>query len=173
MTTASPSPDSSNPTSPSRKTAIPSLSAASNERTATVPARERPTSCGHLHQRSSAPCTAPCRSSSSMSPAPLQKASPAPARTSRTTSAPCPAAGTRVATFLLSPTKGLMLVQGFTTDGELRRLCPRQAHQRPVGGTPRATHHDAALVAAIDQLANDVAGIRGRKNPSGSRRRPC
>jgi VWFA-related protein len=73
-------------------------------------------------------------------------------------------AGTEVAIFLLSPTKGLMLVQGFTTDGELAASVLDKHTDAEWEVPPGQRIDDAALVAAIDQLANYVAGIRGRKN---------
>ena len=73
-------------------------------------------------------------------------------------------AGTEVAIFLLSPTKGLMLVQGFTTDGELAAAVLDKHADAEWDVPPGQRIDDAALVAAVDQLAAYVAGIHGRKN---------
>src|SRR6185437_11409942 len=73
-------------------------------------------------------------------------------------------AGTEVAIFLLSPTKGLMLVQGFTTDGNLAASV-LDKHTDAEWDVPLGQRiDDAGMVAAIDQLAAYVAGIHGRKN---------
>jgi VWFA-related protein len=73
-------------------------------------------------------------------------------------------AGTQVAIFLLSPTKGLMLVQGFTTDGNLAASV-LDKHTDAEWYVPPGQHIDnAASIAAINQLADYVAGIKGRKN---------
>lgn len=73
-------------------------------------------------------------------------------------------AGTEVAIFLLSPTKGLMLVQGFTTDGNLAASV-LDKHTDAEWDVPQGQRiDDAGMVAAIDQLAAYVAGIHGRKN---------
>lgn len=73
-------------------------------------------------------------------------------------------AGTEVAIFLLSPTKGLMLVQGFTTDGNLAASV-LDKHTDAEWDVPRGRRIDnAASIAAINQLADYVAGINGRKN---------
>jgi VWFA-related protein len=73
-------------------------------------------------------------------------------------------AGTEVAIFLLSPTKGLMLVQGFTTDGNLAASVLDKHTDAEWYVPPGQRVDTAALIAGIDQLAAYVAGIHGRKN---------
>jgi VWFA-related protein len=73
-------------------------------------------------------------------------------------------AGTEVAIFLLSPTKGLMLVQGFTTDGQLAASVLDKHTDAEWYIPPGQRVDNAALIAGIEQLAAYVAGIHGRKN---------
>jgi VWFA-related protein len=73
-------------------------------------------------------------------------------------------AGTEVAIFLLSPTKGLMLVQGFTTDGKLAASVLDKHTDAEWDVFPGQRVDDAALIAGVEQLAAYVAGIHGRKN---------
>jgi VWFA-related protein len=72
--------------------------------------------------------------------------------------------GTEVAAFDLSPTKGLLMLQGFTTDGKLAAdaIDHHFDAEWAVFGGQRID--DAAKIAALDQLAAYVAGIHGRKN---------
>lgn len=70
-------------------------------------------------------------------------------------------AGTQVALFALSPSKGLRLLHGFTSDGPLaasivEKLDPEWIHD-PVRATPIA-------LAGLNQIAAYVAGVHGRKN---------
>jgi VWFA-related protein len=70
-------------------------------------------------------------------------------------------AGTQVALFEFSPTKGLALLQGFTSDGPaaaaiVDNLDVEWIHN-PVYGYPIA-------IAGFNQIAAYVAGIHGRKN---------
>jgi VWFA-related protein len=73
-------------------------------------------------------------------------------------------AGTEVAIFLLSPTRGLMMVQGFTTDGNLAASALDKHTDAEWYVPPGQRVDDAALIAGIDQLAAYVAAIHGRKN---------
>jgi VWFA-related protein len=72
--------------------------------------------------------------------------------------------GTEVAIFDLSPTKGLQLLQGFTSDGKLAASAIDQ-HFDAEWDVPGDQRIDtAAKIAALEQLAAYVAGIHGRKN---------
>ena len=68
-------------------------------------------------------------------------------------------AGTQIVVFALSPSRGLLLLQGFTTDGAaaaetLLKLDPEWLRNPP----------KADPIAALNQIAAYVAGVRGRKN---------
>ena len=73
-------------------------------------------------------------------------------------------AGTQVAIFDLSPTKGLMLLQGFTTDGKLAADAIDKHFDAEWDVFQGQRIDDAAKLAALEQLAAYVAGIHGRKN---------
>jgi VWFA-related protein len=73
-------------------------------------------------------------------------------------------AGTEVAIFNLSPTKGLMLLQGFTSDGQLAASAIDQHFDAEWDVFQGQRIDDAAKIAALEQLAAYVAGIHGRKN---------
>lgn len=70
-------------------------------------------------------------------------------------------AGTEVAIFELSPSKGLVLLQGFTSDGHAAAAAVDNLDvewiRNPAPYTPIA-------VAGMNQIAAYVAGIKGRKN---------
>jgi VWFA-related protein len=70
-------------------------------------------------------------------------------------------AGTTVAIFNLSPTKGLRLLQGFTTDGSIAAAAVENLDVEwspdPGAGLPDA-------IAAAHQIAAYAAGVHGRKN---------
>lgn len=69
--------------------------------------------------------------------------------------------GTQVALFAFSPSKGLRLLQGFATDGPAAAKIVDNLDvewiRNPVKPTPIA-------IAGMNQIANYVAGIHGRKN---------
>ena len=71
--------------------------------------------------------------------------------------------GTQVAFFVLSPSKGLVLLHDFTSDGPaasatlLNNLDAEWIRSHPVEGKPIA-------IAGMNQIADYVAGIHGRKS---------
>jgi VWFA-related protein len=73
-------------------------------------------------------------------------------------------AGTQAAIFDLSPTKGLMLLQGFTSDGQLAASSIDKHFDAEWDVFQGQRIDDAAKMAALEQLAAYVAGIHGRKN---------
>jgi hypothetical protein len=72
-------------------------------------------------------------------------------------------AGTTVALFVLSPSKGLRLVQGFTSDGALAASAIENLDVE-WGREPDAHGQLPLGIAAANQIAAYVAGMHGRKN---------
>jgi VWFA-related protein len=70
-------------------------------------------------------------------------------------------AGTQVALFELSPSKGLVLMQGFTTDG---RAAAAVVDNLDVEWIRNPAEYEPIAIAGLNQIAAYVAGIRGRKN---------
>ena len=70
-------------------------------------------------------------------------------------------AGTQVALFALSPSKGLVLMQGFTTDGE---RCAAAVDRLDPEWLRNPAKASADPIAAAENIAAYVAGVHGRKN---------
>jgi VWFA-related protein len=69
--------------------------------------------------------------------------------------------GTQVALFEFSPSKGLALLQGFTTDGPAAAAI---VDKLDVEWIPPAVYGEPIAIAGFNQIAAYVAGIHGRKN---------
>jgi VWFA-related protein len=73
--------------------------------------------------------------------------------------------GTEVAVFTFSPITALQLVQGFTSDGNAAAdAASRISPDVDLAPAYRGTTTTMQQIAALDQIAAYVAGIRGRKN---------
>jgi VWFA-related protein len=70
-------------------------------------------------------------------------------------------AGTQVAIFEFSPSKGTVLLQGFTTDGKLAAAAVSNLDDEWIH---TAVYGDPIGLAGMNQIAAYVAGIHGRKN---------